>query len=292
MQLATGNFLIDDENLAVGRWHPPEAFGAFSNSRAVNRERLIQALRHELQTAAILTAATLSGLEVAAHDPVRSDTVCRELATWLPSSPRFAGHPDLLLDSTLALSTVNLLGDVDALVRMARRAVLGALPPAGAAVMADRATLERAIPFWQTLGGTLLDLLRELGEPDELPAPARRRVSAERLLVTALLGAAPCVDGDGRIEIPGWIERRGDRRQHLKVSGRLLVRDRSWPIETTDLSKSGAGLVHAPSIEPPARATLELDGFAAITGTIVWQRGVRSGFQFDHPLIPLTACCR
>lgn len=287
MQLATGNFLIDDEKLAVESWRQPVPLGDPPRSRAIDRQRMIKAMRHELQTVAIQTAATLSALEVAAHDPVRGEMAACEIGPWLPASPRVIGHPDLLLDSELPLSTINLLGDVDVLVRMARRAVLGALRPAGGAGVADRASLERAIPFWQTLAGTLLDLLREFGEPDAPSTFERRRVSAERLLVATLLGTAPCVDNDGRIEIPGWIERRGGRRQRMTVAGRLVARDRSWPVVTTDLSKTGAGLVHAPPLAPPAKIILELEGFAPVAATLVWQRGDRSGVKFEQNLTPM-----
>lgn len=279
------NFLVDDEKIA---WIPGPAArapGESAGQAPLDRQRFLGALLHEAETTGVFIAAAASVVNFTARYPHRARSILTDLPTWLPTPPQILkAGPELLIRLEVPLAVINRLNDLLIHLGIACdttrrhcRAVVRNNPVSPTAI-------DDLVPLWGAVAESAVALLRDLAPCVADDAPPSRPVSAERILIAAALGATPCVSSEGEIEIPGWIERRRDRRHRLRLAGRLIVDGRAWRIETVDVSRQGAGLTGLPQLAVGARALLVLDGMVEAAGSIVWCSGDRGGLRFDRPL--------
>ena len=278
-------FLVDDEKIA---WMPPPSAspsGEGGGHPLPDRERFLGALLHAAETTGTFIAAATSVVNFASRYPHRARTVLVDLPTWLPAPPQIlTARPEHLVRLAVPLIVINRLNDLPIHLDIACDVTRRHCATASRNQSVSPAAIDDLVPLWGAVAESAVALLHDLAPSASTDAVPPRLVYAERLLTAAALGAYPCVSADGEIEIPGWIERRLDRRHRLRLVGSLIVDGRAWPIETVDLSRRGAGLSRLPQLSVGRRALLVLDGLEAAAGTIVWLSGDRGGLRFDNPL--------
>lgn len=291
-------FFVDDEKIS---WPPPlpsalargEALREANGGERLDSGRFLAALLHEVETTGIFIAAASSVVSFAARYPHRARAALLELPTWLPAPPQLLGKgPELLVRLAVPMTIVNRLNDLPIHLGIACDVTRRHCSALAQDHPVSPAAIDDLVALWSAVAEGTVALLQELAPTVGNSAEPGAAVSAERLLVAAALGASPCVSAAGAIEIPGWIERRRDRRHRLRLQGSLVVGDRDWRIETTDISQHGAGLAGLPQLPVGSRARLVLDNLAEAVGTIVWYTGDRGGIRFDSPLAALDRLAR
>lgn len=279
------DFLVDDENIA---WVPRQSTsprGDRAGQERLERERFLGALLHEVETTGTFIAAAASVVNFAARYPHRARPALLELPTWLPASPQMLkAGPKRLIRLGVPLAAINRSNDLPIHLGIACDVTRRHCASVAQNHPVSPTEVDDLVPLWGAVAESAVALLQDLAPCVDAHAAPARPVSAERLLVSAALGASPCVSPAGAIEIPGWIERRRDRRHRLRLDGSLLVDGRWWRIQTVDLSQQGAGLAGLPEFPVGTRSRLVLDGLAEASGTIVWRTGDRGGLRFDTPL--------
>jgi hypothetical protein len=247
------------------------------------------AVRLDLETAGTFIACAASAVNFAAERPHLASAVLTALPQWLPAPPASVRNAQLaLLQDDLPVAVCGALRDLGLHLRLAIRATrrhcrsVTSEAPVG--------HLDELVSLWGLLCErtmALFQLLRPLAPFVELNPGSVGEAetwSAERLLAAAALGHWPCIGSDGTIIVPGWIERRSERRYHVRIDCRIVEVDRDWMAQTVDVSLIGVGLREAPPLPVGTRANLIIGSSAGLRGEIVWSRGERLGFRFDHPL--------
>ena len=279
------DFLVDDENIA---WVPRQSTSPRGDSvgpERLERERFLGALLHEVETTGTFIAAAASVVNFAVRYPHRARPALLELPIWLPASPQMLkAGPKLLIRLGVPLAAINRSNDLPIHLGIACDVTRRHCASVAHNHPVSPTAIDDLVPLWGAVAESAVALLQDLSPFAAVDAVSPRPVSAERLLTAAALGASPCVSADGAIEIPGWIERRLDRRHRLRLVGSVNVDGRAWRIETVDVSRQGAGLAGLPQLAIGTRALLVLDGLAEAAGAIVWRTGDRGGFRFDKPL--------
>ena len=122
-----------------------------------------------------------------------------------------------------------------------------------------------------------LDLL---GRTDQIP----RLLEIEGLVKTARYGGTPCVRSDGHVLIPGWLDRRRDRRVPVGISVMIeCTRGRVRSV-LNDLSITGLGLTSCPSVAIGSELSVEMPNGRILTGLVAWSTGSNVGISFREPL--------
>jgi PilZ domain len=140
--------------------------------------------------------------------------------------------------------------------------------------------------IWQPLCGEArmlmlvlaeLDMLRE---SDQLP----RLLEIEALAKSARYGGTPCVRSDGLVLIPGWLDRRRDRRIPVRVSVVIdYGRGRQRAI-LSDVSGAGIGVSSCPSLPSGTSMSVELPNGRILNGLVAWSSGGNIGLRFAEPM--------
>ncbi|MGE0701227.1 MAG: PilZ domain-containing protein [Hyphomicrobiaceae bacterium] len=252
---------------------------------------LTSAILHEIRTIATFTATAASIVNFANQNPGPGARALASIEAYLPRPPVLAPTSlDALVQAELPLAIINRMQDLAPRIELAKAVTIGIR---GQATSSGERDIEGAVVAWRKLCEATIELMQDLlpyseaecanVDPDEL-SPAQ---AVERLLAAAALGGWPCIGEDGSIEIPGWLERRRDRRLRIELACSLKVGSRTWPVRTVDLSRHGAGLAGAPDLPVGARGEVRLNPVCSMAGTIVWCAEGRLGFRFDGPLSPI-----
>lgn len=126
---------------------------------------------------------------------------------------------------------------------------------------------------------TLLDAA--IGDGD---GPLAASGSVLSLLTSAIRGETVCVDPDGKVSVPGWVERRrAPRRDHnLKIA--VEIAGHEYASTLKDISSTGAGLDGEVPAAPTEPVVLWIAGGRQLRGRVAWNSGKRYGVHFDQPL--------
>jgi hypothetical protein len=140
--------------------------------------------------------------------------------------------------------------------------------------------------IWQPLCGeahklvSVLAKLEILRGSDQLP----RLLEIEALTKSASEGGTPCVRSDGLVLIPGWLDRRRDRRIPIGVSVLIEHGRRRQRVTLSDVSINGIGLSSCPSITSGTAMSVELPNGRSLKGQVAWSSGGNIGLKFTEPM--------
>jgi len=279
-------FIVEDDKLSFEASLPTIEETMHSEQSA----RLLLRALQELETSGALIACVTSVVNHAYRFPHRSQRLMAGLPLWLP--PDLASHGS---EGTWAfmgggvLSIVNGLHDLKVRIAIARELTLRHCANMEAAGPRDPIAIDELAGLWGIICERSLGLIQDVSSalPHEAGLAgtnAPGAVATERLLAAASLGASPCVTRDGAIEMPGWIERRSERRHRLRLDCELRTQREVWRLRTVDISRQGAGIAGSPPLVAGMRASLVIGRSADINGVVVWRTAERLGFRFDVPL--------
>lgn len=242
-------------------------------------------LASEFLTTALFTAvATSMVIALAAARPIRFSG---SVSAYLPRAPEL--FPSVLLQSRDVFLTHRLTDELSRLYQQVsltremtpcnNEAWLGALSDAPV----DWHHLAQA---WQLLSGELRLFLLVLAdmEPVRSSGKLARLLEIEGLVKSARYGGTPCVRTDGIVLIPGWLNRRFDRRVPVGISVRLDCGRGYQRVTLNDISISGVGLSSCPSLKTGTPVIVELPNSRVLTGRSAWCHGNNVGVQFTLPL--------
>lgn len=283
---ALGHFIIDDDTIDCRQFQPRNQQPSKSDPKTdADRDRLLGVLLHEIETTGTLIACATSIVNYAARHCERAPSLFASLPVWLPSTPPLMGDgTQILIQSGIPFAIINQLHSLRIQLGVAGEATRQHCSAVSVSRPAEGKPVDDLIPLWQVLSESTIELLHAVRSQAPAGPNTATAASADRLLTAAALGAWPCVTDAGLIEIPGWIERRGDGRHRLRIQCALVVEGRSWTVETTDISRFGTGLAGLPQLALGTKATLRIGRRADIAGSIVWSAGNQGGFRFDQPL--------
>jgi hypothetical protein len=279
-------FIVDDDKLSF----ETSVSTLVEARQPAQSGRLLRRIRQELETCGALIACVTSVINHAYRFPHRSQRLMAGLPLWLP--PELASHGSegagVFLDRDV-LAIVNGQQDLKVRIAIARELTLRHCANVETAGPRDPVAIDQLAGLWGIICERALGLIQDVGgalpyEAGQTGSNAPGAIATERLLAAAALGASPCVTSDGAIEIPGWIERRAERRHRLRLDCELSIPGRAWQLRTIDISRQGAGLVGSPPLQPGMRARLVIGRWPKIDGVIVWRTAERLGFRFDAPL--------
>ncbi|MGE0768185.1 MAG: PilZ domain-containing protein [Hyphomicrobiaceae bacterium] len=280
-------FIVADDNICFTKGpvtRPSPVVSARGGASAA-------AVRMDLETTGTFIACAASAVNFATERPDFAREVLTALPQWLPTAPASVRSAQLaLLQEDLPVAVCGSLRDLGLHLRIAIRATRrhchgvasGATLPAG--------SLDDLVSLWGLLCErtmAIFQLLKPLAPflypTAELNGEAEAGC-AERLLAAASLGHWPCISRSGAITMPGWIERRSERRHVFNMDCRIVEADRDWMAQIVDISLTGVGLRDAPPLDVGTRAALVVGSLADLHGEVIWSNGKRLGFRFDTPL--------
>ena len=279
-------FIVDDDKLSF----KASVSTIEETMHPAQSGRLLCRILQELETSGALVACVTSVVNYAYRFPHRAQRLMAGVPLWLP--PELASHGSEAAGDRLdrgVLAIVNGLHDLRVRIAIARELTLRHCANVETAGPRDPVAIDELAGLWGIICERALGLIQDVG--GALPREASRSgsnapgaVATERLLAAAALGASPCVTSGGAIEIPGWIERRSERRHRLRLDCELGIPGRAWQLRTIDISRQGAGLAGSPPLQPGMRACLVIGRSPKIDGVVVWSTGDRLGFRFDVPI--------
>ncbi len=278
-------FIVDDDKLSF----EPSVAGREATTQSEQGQRHLSRLLQELETGGVLIACATSVVNHAYRYPHRSRRLIAALPLWLP--PETVSHGDdndWSAVDTRALPIVSGLHDLSMRLGIARELTLRHCASVETAAPLDPVAIDELAGLWGVICERALELIQDMRAAMPLEegraGPLAPAIATERLLAAAALGASPCVNGNGTIAIPGWIERRSERRHRLRLNCGLRIQRKVWQMKTVDISRQGAGLAGSPQLQPGMRASLVIGRSPEINGVVVWQVADRLGLRFDVPL--------
>lgn len=149
-------------------------------------------------------------------------------------------------------------------------------------------SLDLIADAWTRACTALLDWHERLAAllPDGHPVAGGRDGEAEALgmLRQAAAGGTTCIDADGLLTLPGWAERRRDKRRTTSIAATILFGLDTLDCRIEDMSRGGLQVAldaHLPVDTPVA---LMLPAGRMLTGAVRWSGEGRLGVEFEHPL--------
>jgi PilZ domain len=242
-------------------------------------------LASEFLTTALFAAVTTSMVTaLAAGRQIRFNG---NVSTFFPRRPEL--FPSVMMQSQDVFLTHRLTGELSRLYQQ----VAFALEMTPYTNEAWRGTASDVTPDWRQLTQVwhplsgefrmFLLLLADM-EPIRSSVQVSRLLEIEGLVKSARYGGTPCVRSDGVVFVPGWLDRRSDRRVPVGISVRLDCGRGYQRVTLNDISVSGAGLSSCPSLKSGTQITLELPNGRILNGHSAWCHGNTVGVRFSHPL--------
>jgi len=144
---------------------------------------------------------------------------------------------------------------------------------------------------WRRAANQALVIFAQLQEEPKIKSTEDLQLEVRlacTLLTAASRGDWPCIDEDGKVNLPVAVERRDSVRAH---SGRYAFFDVGGSIQRAmveNVSGKGLGIFGLTGGEPGTTVTLMLAPGSTIDGQIVWVQGKQAGIRFAQPLpLPL-----
>lgn len=242
-------------------------------------------LASEFLTTALFTAVASSMvLARAAARPIRFSG---NVSAYLPRPPEL--FPKAISQFQDVFLTHRLTGELSRLyqqVTFTREMTPGTNEPWLGEASDTAVDWHQLAQAWQPLSGQLRLFLLVLAdmEPVRSSAQLARLLEIEGLLKSTRYGGTPCVRTDGVVLVPGWLDRRSDRRVPVGISVRLDSGRGNQRVILNDISVSGAGLSSCPSLKSGTPVKIELPNGKVLTGRSAWCHGTTVGVKFMHPL--------
>jgi hypothetical protein len=248
--------------------------------------RVSVTLASEFLTTALFVAVTTSIVNARAEG--RKLRLASEISMYLPKPPQAFGGA--MVADAAAFFDHNLTGHLLRIYQHLELA-LQITPSATDAWMNDSPASSLS---WKELGNVWLPLCGEmrlmlltlteldmLRQSEHLP----RLLEIEALIKSARYGSTPCIRSDGFFFVPGWLDRRRDRRVPIGISVMIDYGAGRHRVTLSDISSSGVGLTLCPSIQPGCSISIELPNNKVLGGTVKWSNGGSVGVLFAEPLI-------
>lgn len=248
--------------------------------------RVLALLRAETSRAAALAAAVTSLANRNADDPGRPASAKPPVLT-----PSFTASIDAQVGRLAANETFFELHQLWLAVR-ARLLFVSQLTAAHAAEAGTSGvhatfTTEVVADAWCRSCSLLVDFLalvsRTMSEAGVVAAPPHE-AQVVALLEQAAAGRSPCIDDQGRFSMPGWAERRRDRRRRIALPITIKLGLSSFKAVIENLSSKGM-LVKLGLVAPEgSRVTVVLPDGRQMAAAIRWCDGDRAGLVLAERL--------
>lgn len=122
--------------------------------------------------------------------------------------------------------------------------------------------------------------MRDLGVTVTPPHEAQ----ALALLADAAAGRSPCLEADGSFSLPGWAERRRQRRRSFVQAIEISVGSLRLPATSEDLSAAGMQISAGLLLPVGSRLVIHLHTGRRLEATVLWSDGGKAGLAFQQPL--------
>lgn len=270
-----------------------EAFEQWRNGRTEapppsRRQRLVTSVSEDLAHAAALVAAAASlANAIEAGGPATPGA--RALTIYMPAN---AGHlaraAGKLADEDVDAEACRMVQACAAHLALAQRMSAGFAEDPGGARSGHQVDAEILADAWRracTAMSRALAALGSLGHPSD-GAPDAGMARILDLLARAEAGGTPCLEADRRVTIPGWAERRRERRREREIPASATIGTRKLAVTICDVSGGGVGLEMPYGTTTAVRQAIVVhmpDG-RDLAGIIAWLEGPRAGVQFDTRL--------
>ena len=140
---------------------------------------------------------------------------------------------------------------------------------------------------WRLLCGEMRMMMLILSDVEEVRQSGElaRLFEIESLLKTATYGGSPCVRPDGNVVVPGWLDRRRERRIPIGISVMVEFGQNRQRVTMNDMSISGFGLAGCPSLASGTEITIEIPSGKKLAGSVAWSLGGKIGVRLHERLI-------
>ena len=250
---------------------------------------ILEALVCETHSGALLTATIASAVNAFRHQ----DAEKREsgLKPYVPREPALISVlRNGMLETDLDEETIAIISDFFDELAPARIALDQYFADANH-IGEERASALHLLALsnlWRRASENALVAVRQLhGHLGRLPL---QYTSNSKVLINLLqdviVGGTPCIDAQGRINIPDLPQRRSTARRticqpctitHNRTTSQAFVRD---------VSPGGFGLERVPNLVPKSLVHVELESGRRFTGVVAWCDGTSAGVRFSRTLLP------
>jgi hypothetical protein len=104
------------------------------------------------------------------------------------------------------------------------------------------------------------------------------------LLEEAASGRSPCLDDDGSFSLPGWAERRREKRRRFVQPIRIGIGIKTFPATSENLSSNGILIAAGFMIPTGCQVVVHLQDGRRLEACVRWSEGNKSGLAFNEPL--------
>jgi hypothetical protein len=114
--------------------------------------------------------------------------------------------------------------------------------------------------------------------------PAAVEASTLELLRSASLGGWPCISREGYLSIPGWAERRVERRVNVGLPAKVTFGPARFPAIIENATPTGLGLTSSLTVKVGAEIGVHLPDGRLVIGIIRWVNSGKLGVRLIEPL--------
>jgi hypothetical protein len=111
-------------------------------------------------------------------------------------------------------------------------------------------------------------------------------LSTLELLRSASLGGWPCISREGYLSIPGWAERRVERRISVGLPVGISLGAARFPGIIENVTPTGLGLSCSMTVEAGAEVVVQISDGRSLVGTVQWGKSGKLGVRLTEPLSP------
>ncbi|MFN3869559.1 MAG: PilZ domain-containing protein [Hyphomicrobiaceae bacterium] len=251
---------------------------------------LLRALVQEVHTAALLTAAACTAMNVATTPQApKALSDAHGLVANFPA--RLEDWPNRILEEQLTEVTLQSIAVFYSLFQQSRSRML-AFEREATSIGLDRAGAVHLVPLtrgWRLAARHASIAVQALTEEATyiLPETYQQNVATLTLALDhAIAGRPALLDTDGRIVLPVMAERRRTPRRSLLQTAHLRIANTTVLVYARDVSVGGIGLANVPPLPPSDTALIELSCGRVLRGKIAWQDDGNAGLRFERPLKP------
>lgn len=206
--------------------------------------------------------------------------------------PFIPGHSDALMGAAAELLAHD--GDMSLVVaiksylaqfNLAVRLTQALMAPTSAAPNTAGDDIELIADAWRRTCARTLDAEAMLAKGLRDTASARRTAERERarqLMEAAALGGWPCLDADGRVNVPGWAERRRSVRVAVSQLVTVIAHGVGVAGRLIDVSREGMQIEVASDSKIGDAIAVVLADQRRVRGHVRWARDGRIGVLLDH----------
>jgi hypothetical protein len=110
--------------------------------------------------------------------------------------------------------------------------------------------------------------------------------STLELLRSASLGGWPCISREGYLSIPGWAERRVERRISVGLPVGISLGAARFPGIIENATPTGLGLSCSLTVEAGAEIGVQISDGRSLVGIVQWGKSGKLGVRLTEPLSP------